>query len=133
MPNDKGENQSWKEQKGQLKLQRKQANQARKLARKGAKMERKLERQRERIVVANRSLVERARAAALIEELVEGVRVGKVSVKHGDQQLMVEPPEVVDVRVRARQTWKTQGLTIHIRWPRATAVEDSPTLEVNPS
>jgi len=130
MSKKNGKNGDWKERKGELELQRKQAKRERKLAPKQAKMEEKLTREQQRIAVAHRSLLERAEATALIENVVAGLKAGKVNVEHGDKKVTVEPPAVVDVRVKAQQTWKTEELTIRVRWPRIEETEDSAPLTI---
>jgi amphi-Trp domain-containing protein len=124
MAKDK-KNRSGKKQKRELKLQQKQERQSQRLARKQEKRARKIDRQQERKVAAYRSLLDRTQAATAIEELVAGLKEGKVSVEYGDQQLTLEPTEAVDMRVRARQTYKTQSLIIRVRWPRTAGMEDS--------
>lgn len=128
-----GNDLSWKEQKRQLKLQRKKDKLVRKRARKEGKLASKVVRQQQRGAVSYRTLMDRSQAATLIEELVTGLRAGKITVEHGDDQLTVEAPDTVDVRVRARQTWKTQGLTIRVRWPRSRVTNESEELKVSAS
>jgi amphi-Trp domain-containing protein len=124
MADDDGAEVSEAEQKHQLKLQRRQEKQARKLARKQEKSARKAARGQPRMVVGYRSSLDRAEASRVIEELVAGLKAGKVCVEHDDQQLTIEPPDAVKLRVKARQTGKTQGLTIRVSWPRLAVTEE---------
>ena len=131
MAHGDGNDLTWKEQKRRLKLERKQDKQLQKRARKQEKLAAKLGRRQQREGIAYRALLDRAEASALVDELVSGLKAGKVHVAHGDSELTIEPPENLDVRVRARQTWKSQALTIRLRWPRAAATGDSASLRVS--
>jgi amphi-Trp domain-containing protein len=131
MADDGGEEHVSEEKGDQAKLVGKQTKKARKRARKEAKRERKRARREEKSAVAHRARMDRTQAAALLDEVAAGVKAGKVDVTHDDQQLTVEPSETVDMRVRARQTWKTQELTIRVSWARAAATEDAAEVEVN--
>ena len=109
---------SWKEHKRQVKLQQKQDKQQRKRARKEDKLARKLIRQQQRKVVTLRSLLNRPDAMQRIEELLAGVKAGRVSLDHGDGELQIVPGEIVALRVKAQRTHKSESLTIQVRWPR---------------
>jgi amphi-Trp domain-containing protein len=118
-----------------LKRRQKQAWKKEKLVakdeRRRVKLERKAARRAARRIIAYKSRLPRRGAIELIEEIIAGLRAGRVSVEHDGEQLQITPPDQVRVRVRARQTHKSEGVIIRVSWPRAEVFEESPSLEVS--
>ncbi len=129
MANNKSKNER-KELKRRLKAQRKEAKQERKSAKREEKLTRALTRREERSAVAYRSTLDRNESIELIEELLKAVKSGKVSIEHDGEQLSLEPAGVVDMRIRGRQSNKTESLTVRLRWPREMETENPAKLTV---
>ena len=55
-----------------------------------------------------------------------------VTVEHGEEQLTVAPADAVRARVRARQNYKIEGVSLRISWPR-TAPQSSSALAPQPA
>jgi amphi-Trp domain-containing protein len=118
-----------------MKRKQKQEWKKEKLAAKGErqreKLQRKAARRAARRIITYKSRLPRGGAIELIEEIIAGLRAGRVSVEHDGEQLQITPPDQVRVRIRARQTYKNEGVVIRVSWPRADAFEESPSLEVS--
>jgi amphi-Trp domain-containing protein len=80
--------------------------------------------------VAYHALLDRSQAVRLIEDLLSGLKSGKISVEYDQEQLTFEPPEAVNLRIRAGQTHKKESLTIRVSWPRTLATEEAKELNV---
>ena len=100
-----------------------QTKEDRKLQKQQRKADRKAEKQSHRIDVAYQSQLDTAKVAAILEEIAAGLKSGSVTVEHGDQKLSIAPSDVVNVRVRARQSKKNERLSIRVRWPRGASPE----------
>ena len=115
---------SAKELKQQVKNDRKLEKQQRKL-------DRKAEKQANQVIVAYRSQLETEKVAVLLEKIAAGLRSGTVTVEHGDQNVSITPSDVVSIRVRARQSEKSERLSIRLRWPRGASPEGAPTIQIS--
>ncbi len=128
-PKKKPTKQSLKEENRRHKLATKAERQSERLARKQERQSRKRARRQQRVVVAYRAHVAREEAVALLEEILAGLKAGKVNIESGDEKLKLEPPDQVVVAVRARQKFKTEGVTLRVKWPRKPS-DKSPTIKV---
>ena len=120
-----------KQEKRERRLAWKEEKWKRKLARKDQKRTRKLARLDERIVVGYRARLEMPQVTQIIEDILSGLKSGAISVDDGDQQLTLNPSGVVDCRVRARRKFKSESITIRVRWPRSATSEDTPSVQVS--
>jgi amphi-Trp domain-containing protein len=111
---------AWKREKLVAKSERRRVKQERKTARRAA-----------RRIITLKSRLPRNGAIELMEEIIAGIRAGRVSVEHDGESLQITPPEQVRVRIRARQTHKSEGVVVRVSWPRTDAFEESPSLEVS--
>jgi len=118
-----------------MKRQQKRAWKKEKLAakndRRRAKLQRKAVRRAARRIITYKSRLPRTGAIELMEEIVSGIRAGRVTVEHDGERLQITPPDQVRMRIRARQTHKSEGVVIRVSWPRGDAFEESPSLEVS--
>ena len=108
-----------------------QAKEERKLQKQQRKADRRAEKQSHRIDVAYQSQLETEKVAALLEEIAAGLKSGSVTVEHGDQNVSITPSDVVNVRVRARQSEKNERLSIRVRWPRGTSPEGASDIQIS--
>ena len=115
---------SAKEIKQQAKDERKEQKQQEKVARKA-------QLQADRVEVAYRSQLETHKVAALLEEIAAGLKSGTVTVEHDKQKISITPSAVVSVRVRARQTHKTERISIRVRWPRGASPEGASDIQIS--
>lgn len=111
----------------ETKLSAKQIKKLAKAERKRQKRERKEARRADRLAkrvdVAYRSRLETEQVVALLEDITAGLKNGSVQLQHDGQQLSISPSDVVSVRVRARQTHKSEKLSIRVGWPRDVAAD----------
>ena len=112
--------QSWKKEKLAAKSERRREKLQRKAARRAA-----------RRVITYKSRLPRGGAISLMEEIIAGLRAGRVSVEHDGERLQITPPDQLRMRIRARQTHKSEGVVIRVSWPRGDALETQPSLEVS--
>ncbi len=118
-----------KPDKASLKRLKRRDKAAWKAEKRKEKQRRKSERWAQRRQVDYRAELDRSIAVELLERIVEGLRAGSVKVQRGDQELTIEPADAVRLRVRARQTHKSEGVRINMRWPRqVTAPAESLTV-----
>ncbi|MEE2685491.1 MAG: amphi-Trp domain-containing protein [Planctomycetota bacterium] len=108
-----------------------QAKEERKLQKQQRKADRRAEKQSHRIDVAYQSQLETEKVAAILEEIAAGLKSGSVTVEHGDQNVSITPSDVVNVRVRARQSEKNERLSIRVRWPRGTSSEGASDIQIS--
>jgi amphi-Trp domain-containing protein len=119
-----------KEQTGAKELKQQTKND-RKLQKQQRKLDRKAEKQAHRIDVTYHSQLETEKVAAILEEIVAGLKSGTVTVEHADQNLSITPSDVVSVKVRARQSQKNERLSIRLRWPRGASPEGATDIEIS--
>ena len=105
-------------QKTNAKELKQQAKNERKLKKQQRKKDRKAEKVANRVDVAYHSQLEPEKAALLLEDIAAGLRNGSVTVQHGDQNLSITPPDVISVRVKARQSANNERLSFRVKWPR---------------
>ena len=127
---DSNRKSSGKQKKRRLKEQWKEEKIEAKEARREAKLEKKRIRRAERKVVEHKSDVPRDGAILMLEEIVSGLKAGRVAVEYSGERLGVNPPDQVRVRIRAKHTHKTEGVSIRVSWPSANALEESPSVTI---
>ena len=108
-----------------------QAKDERKEQKQQEKVSRKAQLQADRVEVAYQSQLETDKVAALLEEIAAGLKSGSVTVEHDKQKISITPSAVVGVRVRARQTHKTERISIRVRWPRGASPEGASDIKIS--
>jgi amphi-Trp domain-containing protein len=122
---------SWKEERHRQKLSRKEEKRKAKLSRKQAKQARKRASRSQQAVVGYDNRLELSKVVALIQDVLTGFQGGSVSVESADQKLTVSPSALVEFRVRARQTHKSESIMLRVRWPRTSVSEETASLRVS--
>lgn len=129
---DESDHVSAKDMKRRQKRAWKKEKLAAKSTRREEKLQRKIALRAARKVITYKSRLPRAGAVALMEEILAGLKAGRIDIEHDDEKLDITPSEQVRVRVRARQTHKSEGILIRVSWPRSTTFEPSPSVTISP-
>lgn len=115
-----------KEQKRQWRMMRKEQKLAAKMARRQAKLERKALKQSMKESTGRKELLSRAEAVARIEQLLNALKEGKVMITGAGGPIELRLPDIVQLNVRARRKFRSEGLRISLRWPRQSSEEGQP-------
>lgn len=73
-----------------------------------------------------------AEVITYLESLVESFKAGQVVVTHGEQSLVLNPPEQVAVEVEARQKKDKCKFVLELSWRMPAAVESPENFSISP-
>lgn len=99
--------------KGLSKQERKEEKRRRKQERKSQRHEKKLAARRD---VSYTGLLETSSVVQILEEIVASLKSGQVKVDNGEDQLTLQPRDVVQLKVTATQTHKGERLRMQLKW-----------------
>ena len=76
--------------------------------------------------VAYKDVLETTKVTQFLEDLVTGLKTGKVSVQHGTQSLIMQPAERVQFTVKAKQKPWSESIEIELKWAPGQLTELRP-------
>ena len=68
--------------------------------------------------------VELAQAVEYVEDLLEGLRERRISVKRDGSTVILQPGRVVTMRVKVRQKKDREAILLELRWRTTVPVEN---------
>ena len=75
--------------------------------------------------------VELQKAIEYLEQLVAGLKEGKVVVEKGRDFLVLEPAEIVEIEVEAEQKKDEEKFSLELEWGRGWTASGEPDLRIS--
>ncbi len=88
-----------------------------KLARKADKQARKEARRAGRRSVVSRQLLDLPSTIELLEQTIEDLKAGAISLEQGEDCIQLTPASHVRLKVRGKSTPKNESVSINLSWP----------------
>lgn len=77
------------------------------------------------------SLQDRESIVAYLETITEGLRSGRVEIRQGEEELILEPEGLLTLGIRAVRKRDRTRLDLRISWRDASPEEDQAPLEIS--